>query len=171
MNIKTLCALTLLAPIGLAVALGGIHVEPDEENVIQDRLAGVWVVDSELRARMGVSVDKVELEFVVDPSFLADLPEKYDEFLGVKPVYEAGRMVRRRNGRPQSFPYLLTTLHGNPHLVWFRERDGDPFGDAESCNLSLVPGKDRVQDLLFMGGDFDGVAFRAFHRKPEEADQ
>ncbi len=170
MKIKLLCALLLLAPVGFAVVLGGIHVEPDENNVTQDRLEGVWVVDKELRERMGVKVEDYEIEFIVDSSFLKELPSKYDPFFAGKQVYEAGRMVRRRQGRPSSHPYLLTTLSGNPHLVWFRERDGDPLGDAESCNLIVAPAKERADDLLFIGGDFDNGPFKAFHRKPAKSE-
>jgi hypothetical protein len=165
MKLSSLLALALLTPIGFALALG-VHVEPDENNVTQDRLEGVWVVDAELRERMGVKVDDVEVEFIADDSFLADIPAKYDAFLKEKQVFEAGRVVWRKNGRPSSYPYLLTTHAGNPHLITFREKDGDPFGDGESCNLVVVPAKESKDDLLFVGGDFDNESFRAFHRKP-----
>ncbi|MFQ5749907.1 MAG: hypothetical protein ACE5H3_10690 [Planctomycetota bacterium] len=62
-------------------------------------------------------------------------------------------------------PFILIEHSGNPHLVFFREREGDPMGDAESANVMLAPTRDRVNDLLLFGGDFNNEPFRAFQRK------
>jgi hypothetical protein len=45
-----------------------------------------------------------------------------------------------------------------------REKNGNPMGDGESFNLVIAPAKEKGQDLLFIGGDFNNQAFAAFER-------
>ena len=61
-------------------------------------------------------------------------------------------------------PFILTTFQGNPHVFYFRERGGDPYGDSESFNVMLAPAKERKNDLLFVGGDFNNQPFVAYAR-------
>jgi hypothetical protein len=60
--------------------------------------------------------------------------------------------------------FILIEMKGNPHVVYFRERDGDPLGDAESFNVMLAVAKDKPSDLLFIGGDFNNQPFTAYER-------
>ena len=65
----------------------------------------------------------------------------------------------------QEAPFFLTSLYGTPRVVWFRPRNGDPFGDVESFNVMLARGTERGDDLLFRGGDFNNQPFTAYKRK------
>ncbi len=69
-----------------------------------------------------------------------------------------------RGGRRS--PFVLTARSGNPHLVYFRPRGGDPLGDAESFNIALVRARTPAADLLFIGGDFNNQRFVAYRRAP-----
>lgn len=172
MNLSSIFALALLAPIGFGLALTlDLRVEPDENNIASERLAGRWEMDAELCKRLGVKHGDTRIEFAVDDSFLPLLPNKYDEFFSKKPIFEAGRVTWTEGGTPRSYPYLLTEHAGNPHLFTFRERNGETMGDAESCMLSVIPAKEHGQDLLFLGGDFDNEAFRPFRRTKTETDE
>jgi hypothetical protein len=75
-------------------------------------------------------------------------------------VYAMGWMTARE----KKHPFFLTALNGNPHVVYFRERGGDPLGDAESFNVMLAVAEDRKDDLLFFGGDFNNQPFTALGR-------
>ena len=160
---KPLLALALLARVGFALAFE-LRVEPEENNVTADRLAGTWESDPELCKRLGVRSSETQIEFVVDDSFLSSVPEKFNEFLADKQIFEAGRMTWREDGTPKTYPYMLIEHAGNPHLLMLRARDGEPLGDAESCNLIVVPAKEHSKDVLFLGGDFDNQPFRPFKR-------
>ncbi len=59
-------------------------------------------------------------------------------------------------------------MEGNPHIFYFRERGGDPYGDSESYNVMLAPAKDRENDLLSVGGDFNNQPFVANARAESE---
>ena len=61
-------------------------------------------------------------------------------------------------------PFIVTTHHGNPHILFWLEQDGNPFGNGESFNVMLTVAKDKKNDLLFIGGDFNNQPFLAFQR-------
>ncbi len=65
----------------------------------------------------------------------------------------------------KDYPFILIELFGNPHIVYFREREGDPMGDTESFNVMPASAKDKPNDLLFIGGDFSREPFAAYERK------
>ncbi|HUT34484.1 MAG TPA: hypothetical protein VNE39_13440 [Planctomycetota bacterium] len=155
--------------LGLLVAAvvhaGALEVKPDKENVVASRLCGKWVVEPKLSQRLTAGVVDREspsgkIEFASDPAVAGKLPEKYLEFLKDKRIYMAGTM----KSREKDCPFILIEHCGNPHVVWFRERDGDPMGDAESFNVILAVAKNPIDDLLFIGGDFNNQPFRALER-------
>ena len=167
-------ALAVVAVVALAaastVAAAELRVQPNKENVVASRLAGTWRPHAALTERLtgrppregGESPTDV-IAFKADPAVAATVPAKYREFLVGKPLFMAGRMTLRGTDHP----FLLVELHGNPHVVYFRERDGDPMGDAESFNLVVAPAKDSAKDQLFIGGDFNNQPFTAFERPPQ----
>jgi hypothetical protein len=61
-------------------------------------------------------------------------------------------------------PFLLVAMAGNPCVLYFREKNGDRFGDGESFLFALTPAKEPANDLLFVGGDFNNQPFSAFRR-------
>jgi hypothetical protein len=170
MKLKALLALALLAPVGLALTLG-VRIEPDENNVTAGRLEGTWEPDPEVCKRLGVKDHGVRIEFTQDDSFLDAIPEEVQEAIEDFPMYESGRVIYHRPSGPQSFPYLLTNLAGNPHLIMFRERDGVALGDIESMNLMVIPGKTSSEDILFTGGDFNNEPFKAYRRELPDEEQ
>ena len=162
-------------PIVLAAALlagatvvGGFKVTPDKENVVASRLLGAWIPDPQLYERLkgaapGKNAKPIEVRSA--PEIVEKIPDKYGEFLNGRTLYMAGYIKR---GEDES-PFVLTEMHGNPHMIWFRERDGDPYGDGESCNVMLAPAKDPQNDVLLLGGDFNNEPFRPYRRAEESA--
>lgn len=153
------------------IAWAALRVEPDKENVVASRLEGKWKLNAELTARLfdaqrAESMSKDSYEFRPDPTVAATVPEKYSEFFKDKQVYMAGTFKSSRGGG-QEQPFILVSHKGNPHLVYFRPKGEDPMGDAESFNLVIVPAKDRANDLLFVGGDFNNQPFAAYDRVRE----
>ena len=66
-------------------------------------------------------------------------PEEYKKFLADKLIFMSGVMIRGE----RRHPFILVAHKGNPYVVYFRARDGNPMGDAESFNLILAPARDR----------------------------
>ena len=164
-------AIVLLALLGGWRAEAELRVQPNKENVVASRLAGAWRRHPALTQRLRGLADPprgetpgAPLTFRSEPAVAARVPERYHKFLAGKPIFMAGTLTLRG----KDHPFLLIELHGNPHVVYFRERDGNPMGDAESFNLMLSPAKDRAKDLLFIGGDFNNQPFDAYERRPAE---
>lgn len=157
----------VLAPL-IASALcaqSGLVLQPDPENVVAGRILGHWRLDTELTKRTGAKADLgEELEFRRDDALVGKVPATIATKLQGLRIYLSGVMVRR--GTEQ--PFLVTVLQGNPYVIWFRERDGDPMGDAESFNVMLARGAEEAKDLLFTGGDTSKQAFAAYARKPDK---
>ena len=97
----------------------------------------------------------------IDDSIAGKIPAIYAEFFMDKTIYMAGTM----NYRGKDYPFILIQHKGNPHIAWFRERDGNPMGDAESFNVMLTVATDPKNDLLFIGGDFNNQPFTAYERE------
>ena len=143
------------------VAIAGVTVKSEKENVVASRLIGKWKTHASLSERLrGNAVREDTVEFSEDSSVAAKVPEAYSEFLKGKQVYLAGIMTRNE----KTYPFILTEYNGNPYLFYFREKDGNPMGDGESFNLVIAPAKEKKQDLLFIGGDFNNQPFSAFER-------
>lgn len=162
----------VLLAAGAAVVLGaasaGVKVVADPENVVASRLEGTWWTDKDLWTRLfggPVSIPGWSYRFETDESVAARLPDKYADFFKDKPIYLAGRISGGHLSA--ACPFVLTVLHGNPHIVYFREREGDPLGDAESFNVMLARGDKPENDILFIGGDFNNQPFTAYRRVTE----
>jgi len=141
---------------------GEIEVKKDKENVVASRLIGIWRTSPELsQSLLGGKTEKEHIVFFEDKSIPGKLPVKYTEFLKGKQIYLAGFMTRK----DKQYPFILISHKGNPHLIYFREKNGDLMGDGESFNLVITPAKDKGKDLLFIGGDFNNQPFSAFERQ------
>ena len=140
-----------------------LNVTPDKKNVVSSRLEGHWRVDAAISDRLGRNRGG-DLEFKSDSKVVNTIPEKYEKFLADRTIYMAGTMKRNETRHP----FILIQMKGNPHVVYFRERDGDPLGDAESFNVMLAVAKDEPNDLLFVGGDFNNQPFTAYERVTDE---
>lgn len=148
-------------PIAAQDQTNGLEVRPDPQNVVASALLGAWHLDAALGQRLGNKSKVERLEFKDDASVVAKVPAKIAAKLQEHRIYLAGIMVLK--GKEQ--PFLLTELTGNPTVVWFRERGGDPLGDAESFTVMLVRAEAKPADLLFVGGDFNNQSFTAFARE------
>ncbi len=161
-NILISCIVLIVLSFCTVIVFAGLEVKKDKENVAASRLIGTWKVNKTLSTRLwGEDILKREYVFTEDDSVAAKIPEKYKEFFKDKQIYLAGTVKINT----ETHPFLLIENKGNPHLVYFRELDGDPMGDAESFNLSLIPARDKTQDLLFIGGDFNNQPFMAYDRE------
>ncbi|MBM80219.1 MAG: hypothetical protein CMJ78_06450 [Planctomycetaceae bacterium] len=151
-----------------------LRIEPDKENVVSSRLVGSWQLHSKLNERLTGKADSRhnKVTFRSDPSVAKQVPQKYvDVFIarGMR-VYMAGYF----NMKGKDLPFLATTIHGNSHIMFWLERNGERFGNSESFNVMLTVAKDSPNDLLFIGGDFNNQPFSAFERvkatKKDQAD-
>jgi hypothetical protein len=147
-------------PVVAQTGTNGLEVRPDPQNVVASSLLGSWKRDAALQQRLGNKTGVEQLEFRDDATIVAKVPEAIAAKLRVHRIYLAGVMVLR--GKEQ--PFLLTELAGNPTVVWFRERGGDPLGDAESFTVMLARAEAKPEDLLFVGGDFNNQSFSAYTR-------
>lgn len=143
-----------------------IRVEPDKENVVASRVEGDWQVHAELTKRLTGNDAVKERKIITvksDPSVVAKLPDKMQKHFANRRVYMAG-IISIKGDMKKSHPFILVEFRGNPHVVWFRDRNGEAFGDAESFNVMMAAAQQRENDLLFIGGDFNNQPFSAFSR-------
>ncbi|PQO36917.1 hypothetical protein C5Y96_07075 [Blastopirellula marina] len=151
------------------VAADEVKIEPGKENVVASRIEGDWQVHAPLTERLtgGQGLLLKRLSFKSDPAVATKIPGKYAEYFQQQnmKVYLAGRVDL--DGK--KCPFVVTNIHGNPHVIFWLERDGDPFGNGESFNVMLTVAEDRQNDLLFVGGDFNNQPFSAFERVKAES--
>ena len=145
----------------------GLQVKPEPQCVVANGLLGTWLPDASLAQRLGSKAAAERLEFRADAGVLAKIPAAIAGKLKDQPILLAGML---RKGEAEHV-FLLTVRSGNPTVVWFRERDGDPCGDAESWNVMLVRAAAKPADLLFVGGDHDSQAFAAHARADQPKGQ
>ncbi len=161
-------ALALVAALSFSSHAGELVIQPNKQNVVASRLAGIWRLDAELSKRLISDEQKLskvdamgQVYFQDQPEMTLEIPEKYEESLADKQIYMAGLM----GFGGEEFPFILIEHDGNPHVVFFHERDGEPMGDAESFNVMLAPASDGTNDILLLGGDFNNQPFMAFQRQ------
>jgi len=150
---------------GQTKALAQLKVEPDEKNVVASRLEGKWIVMPALTKRLGGNIDQ-RISFKSDPSVVNVVPERLIPYLQKCRIYMAGYMMFL--GKNLS-PFFLITNQGNPTIVYLREKGDDPYGDAESFLVTLVPAVDPVNDLLFVGHESIPRPFSAYERDKTKA--
>lgn len=138
----------------------GLVVRPDPKNAIAPALVGSWQLDDGLAERLGGRTNVQRFEFRADAQFVGRIPAAIAAKLRDLPLYQEGTMLK--DG--VAHPYVLTVLDGNPMIVWFRERDGDPLGDAESFLVAIARAKQRSDDVLLLGGDTAEEPMAAFRR-------
>ena len=156
---KAVCLIALM--FSSTAAADRPAVEPDDKSVVAQRLAGTWAMNAALTERLtGKAKHKVKtVAFRPDAGVAGQVPAALHKKLGR--IYLSGWMLFNDKVR---FPFLLISLGGNPHVVFFEKRGDDPFGDGESFYVMLAQGRDQKKDLLFIGGDFPKEPFMAFDR-------
>lgn len=156
---------TVLLTVFATAAWAALGVKADKDNVVGSRLEGRWRCEDALTKRLTArNKPRGNIAFKSDPKVAHEIPEKYETFLAKKQIYMSGIMT----SRGKSHPFVLIEHKGNPHVVYFRERDGDPMGDAESFNVMLAVARNKQNDLLFIGGDFNNQPFSAYEREKED---
>ncbi len=124
----------------------------NKENVVASAIDGTWHSE-----QLNTSVI-----FEKDVEILKLLPNKYYPFFKDKVIYHAGYVTFESPDKRCLF--ILIEHNGNSHLVYFRPRNNEPYGDAESFNLFIAKGKTSKEDRLFIGGDFNNQSFHEFSR-------
>ena len=156
---KYIILIMLLLVFLSSFALGQLRVSYDKQNVVASRLIGKWDIDKKLNKHLG-GYALGTVSFIKDSSVIPLLPAKFNTRLGKYRIYLAGWMTMSKG----KFPYLLINLKGNPHIVYFRKRGKHPYGDGESFNVMLARAKNKINDILFIGGDFNNQPFSALKR-------
>jgi hypothetical protein len=142
------------------------RISHDTENVVASRLSGRWTIDHQLTRRLtGEEPEQLEIEFINDAPILAVIP--LPELIRGKQIHLAGTMKMNE----MSYPFVLITHHGNPHVVFFKEGEESPLGDLESFTVMMAIAAEEENDLLFTGGDFNNQPFLAFTRMKEHYDE
>lgn len=150
---------------GQARTQAQLKVEPDERNVVASRLEGEWVAVPALSKRVGGNMD-LPISFKGDPLMVNVVPEKLRPNFQKQRIYMAGNMKFMRK---HLSPFFLIVENGNPVVVWLREEGDDPYANAESFLVSLVPAKDPANDLLFVGQESIPRPFSVYERKKTKA--
>lgn len=141
-----------------------LEVKPDKQNIIANKIEGLWKFDRGLNSFLISGKQQIKvIRFERDYSKLEKIPENFARKLENLQIYDAGLMTINKE---ITFPYLLTILHGNPHIIFFEISD-DKF-DSESFNVMFAQAEKTKNDLLFIGGDFASEPFMAFRRKKEK---
>ncbi|RME04959.1 MAG: hypothetical protein D6805_01195 [Planctomycetota bacterium] len=153
-----------------------IRISSTKENVVASRILGTWTPDPNLVERLTGqkytnSMKKTTIQFTKDMSIVKHLPNWLFQALKRKqmvlPIYLAGYFTLNNfpcEGRKGKYPYILTTVHGNPHVIFFRPRHNHPMGDGESFNVMLARAEKKKYDILFIGGDFNNQPFFPLQR-------
>ena len=124
----------------------------NEENVVASAIDGSW--KSEKTGNSFICIK--------DTTVLKLIPKKYYKYFTDKIIYHAGFLVFEK--QTKKLPFILIENSGNPHLVYFREKNNVPLGDAESFNLFIAKGETRKEDTLYIGGDSNNQTFQEFLR-------
>jgi hypothetical protein len=175
--LTVLTLLTVLAPAAVPAALAQVklQIKPDRQNVVAGRIVGEWEPDPTITTRLGGnapagasnSVDPRvggRVSIKSDPTIVDSIPaETAAEILkqGAQ-VFMSGTVTFGGTNHP----FLLVSHAGNMMVLYFRPRRGDRYGDGESFICTLAPAKEPLDDLLFIGGDFNNAPFSAFKRVP-----
>ena len=160
---RILFMLYIILPITISTQC---TLTPDNENVVGTQLAGDWKINVDLTAQLWPDyltwVKVTAVSFTDNPSIVDMLPEEdcgswMNDF---GQLFMAGEMTFTMEEETLTFPYVLGSSSGNPHLVYWT----DQMTDAESFNLMIARAEDRNMDLLFIGGDFNNQPFSAWTR-------
>jgi hypothetical protein len=149
---------------GLAIAEPNLW--PDSARVLQQRLEGTWQPDESLTKRLTGTPGSKIVKFVikVDNSVLAQIPESRKKDFPAPP-YIAGSTILSSKGKPDVTRAFVVFDQGGSHIMTLlSDREGEPYGQADSGRIVLIHAKDQKDDILFLGGDPRPMT--AFSRAP-----
>lgn len=149
-----------------------------DENVVAQRLVGIWKLDADLAERLGNgrsegaaiagiggTVGWFQFEkdgAVLDELSPAVLREFEDDHLR---VFLAGRMTVK--GVRGKISFLLTAQSGNPRLRLLRKLDDGSVREG-AIDVLLARGREKGGDLLFVRDAAGDTPFVAFERSVRE---
>ena len=162
---RLLFILSIFLPITISAQSS---LTPDSENVAGTQLAGDWQINGDLTDQLWPGftseIGITALSVTDNPSIVDMLPEEdcgswiMNEF---GPLVMAGEItfIFKEQGSV-TFPYVLTSNHGNPTIVyWDLEHE-----DAGRLYLMIAKAEDKDKDILFLEFDFNGQPFSAWTR-------
>lgn len=154
MKVVTTMMLSLISFLAYAQNEEILTLTLTKENVVASAIDGSWKPKDEER--------KFTVEFTKNLEVLKILSKKYYKDFTSYKIYHAGYMKINEKGKSTTHPFIVTNINGNPHLFFFRERDCNPIGDAESFILFIA--RSEKGDRLFTGGDFNNESFVEYER-------
>merc|ERR1719348_2850161 len=158
-----LLILSILLPVTVSAQC---VLTQDPENVVGTQLAGDWAINLDLTTQLWPDyqdwVEVTAVSFTDNPSIVDMLPEEdcgswMNDF---GQLFMGGEMTFTMEEETLTFPYILGSSSGNPHLVYWTVQ----MTDAESFNLMIARAEDKDKDMLFIGGDFNNQPFTAWSR-------
>lgn len=155
-----LLLLLALAGISAAFVQGTFTLKPNPQNVVASRLEGVWGLNEELSHALGSPKDPKGFAFVRDEKVLERIPERFKAELGGD-IYLAGTA---QIDAQRDIPFVLTTVDGNPRVVFFRPAGVEKLGAMSGLNVMLCPALERRKDMLFVGGEKNDRPFTVYSR-------
>ena len=175
---QMLCRLALGVSLALGAGFTPAYAQPeamvitaDKENVVSSRLEGTWALQIDLTAALQNQTPEAyaeesrvpkRVEFKKDDKVVGQLPADMVKVFSEngQPIYMSGWMKLMG----QKAPFVLTSFHGNPHLVFWEAKDDNLFANPESFNLALATAAETKDDLLLIGGDHNNQPFVAMKR-------
>jgi hypothetical protein len=154
------CIISTLLVFLFSINLSALEVKRNKQNLIDDRLFGKWEFSDEINKFLQGDSRIKTIKFINNKSIISKIPEKFLQKLKNIQIYSAGFMIILGI----KFPFILINLHGNMNVVFFKNKDNHPYENAESVIITLVRGKEKKNDLLFVGGDFVNEPFSAYTR-------
>jgi hypothetical protein len=158
-------AAALLSGIAIAAILD-LEVTNDPNNIVAAHIAGDWMLEKAITRQLNPDADTskmIAVNITPDNSVLKRLTKHSEEYAKLQ-IYSAGLV---KFGRNEEHPYLLVNRNGNMHLVWFVPASGDaadPVAETKSKTVFLAVGKNKRQDMLFLGGTAARDAAAAYTR-------
>ncbi|MEQ8542015.1 MAG: hypothetical protein RIB93_31730 [Coleofasciculus sp. D1-CHI-01] len=164
---RLLASAIMLAAVATPMALAGeLEVTPDPENVVANRLEGLWQINDAISDDLGSLPRCFEsVEFRGDSAIVTEIPSEYGEIFDDSTIYLAGTVTLTAEGETTpAFPFLLTEMHGTPAILIFVPIDGLPLGRYEVIFVMLAAAADSSNDLLFIGCDYNDQPPTAYDR-------
>ena len=138
-----------------SLAMAGSLVDKREAyHHIGKKVEGRWAVNEELSQHLWPdSIDKYTwsvIEFESNEGALAAFDAALDVVDDELPVYSAGKLNFKVNGRNMSTDYALTHLNQADAILLL---DPHNAGNAQSFQITMLKSKFSARDMLIIGGD------------------
>ncbi len=163
MNKKLVSAIGAIAVLaGAALAFQFSGASKMDENLIASRLEGRWAIDSAITDRLEAPrgfVPPRGFEFNKDDTILKKLIGVYPRFSS-ETIFLAGTA----HVGTESHWFVLTNDKGNAHLVLFTPTTEGLTVEPHYYNINMALSRDKMNDLLFIGGDIARESAAAYSR-------